>query len=211
MFPSIAELDRSWGGPGSLTLIDIPIGLPDDASFRACDAAARRLLGRRASSVFNPPTRSALAGGSYTEACDLNEMACGKRLSKQAWGTMPKIAEVDRYLRAGLHRPDRIRESHPETLFHILGGGRNPRHRKKEAEGRRERLAVLDSHLPRAEQIARELGARIPRRQAGPDDILDALVSALVATRFGASLGTLPEVPGRDSVGLVCEMVVPRV
>ena len=46
--------------------IDTPIGLPDRAERggRACDAAARRLLGPgRASSVFSAPVRATMSSG----------------------------------------------------------------------------------------------------------------------------------------------------
>jgi predicted RNase H-like nuclease len=39
--------------------IDIPIGLPDHAA-RACDTAARRLLGRPGTTVFTAPMRAVL-------------------------------------------------------------------------------------------------------------------------------------------------------
>src|SRR5207249_7904068 len=42
--------------------VDIPIGLLDrpQEGGRVCDQEARRMLGRRASSVFSPPTRQVL-------------------------------------------------------------------------------------------------------------------------------------------------------
>ena len=47
--------------------IDMPIGLSDDGA-RACDVAARRLLGRAGSSVFPTPVRAVLATDDYAEA-----------------------------------------------------------------------------------------------------------------------------------------------
>jgi predicted RNase H-like nuclease len=92
---------------------DIPIGLADHRG-PLCDAAARTLLRGRPSCVFTAPTRPALAGASYAEACDLNAAARGKRLSQQAYGILPCIAHVDRLIRAELQ--DRVRECHPERL-----------------------------------------------------------------------------------------------
>lgn len=54
--------------------------------FALCDTAARKALGKRASSVFPAPCRS------------------GRRLSEQSWALFPKIRQVDEYLR--LHAPD---------------------------------------------------------------------------------------------------------
>src|SRR5713226_131348 len=49
--------------------IDVPIGLTDSGP-RACDVAARKMLGgKRASSVFPAPVRAALAATTYAEAC----------------------------------------------------------------------------------------------------------------------------------------------
>ena len=48
--------------------IDMPIGLSDDGP-RACDLAARTLLGRAGSSVFPAPLRPVLRCTSYEEAC----------------------------------------------------------------------------------------------------------------------------------------------
>src|SRR5262245_36642811 len=49
--------------------IDIPIGLLDtpQPGGRECDRQARRLLGRRASSVFTPPTRALLHASRYEQ------------------------------------------------------------------------------------------------------------------------------------------------
>lgn len=99
--------------------IDTPIGLADHDG-RRCDAAARKLLGDRASCVFTAPSRAALRGGSYTEACDLNFAACGKRLSQQAFGILRSIDQVDRLIQPDLQ--DRIREVHPEVTFAVLAG-----------------------------------------------------------------------------------------
>ena len=63
VFSHFSELVEVWSAGDPLVLIDIPIGLPQHDSHRRCDAEARAYLGSpRASSVFNPPTRAALAG-----------------------------------------------------------------------------------------------------------------------------------------------------
>src|SRR5918993_2323593 len=66
-----------------LVAIDMPIGLSDDG-VRACDVAARRLLGRAGSSVFPAPLRPVLEAADYVDACRLSVEASGKALSKQA-------------------------------------------------------------------------------------------------------------------------------
>src|ERR1700687_4864452 len=74
--------------------IDIPIGLLDGP--RACDKAARKLLGQpRGSSVFPAPCRAAVHAATYEKASADNRQKTGRRLSKQAWGIVPKIKQVD--------------------------------------------------------------------------------------------------------------------
>src|SRR5947208_13629131 len=74
--------------------IDIPIGLLDGS--RACDKAARKLLGQpRGTSVFAAPCRASLAGKDHSDASAINTRITGRGLSQQAWGIAPKIKQVD--------------------------------------------------------------------------------------------------------------------
>ena len=52
----------------SLIVIDVPIGLLH-AGERECDRAARKLIGKRRSSVFPAPIRAMLDAETYEEAC----------------------------------------------------------------------------------------------------------------------------------------------
>src|SRR5262249_47773408 len=126
----------------SIVAVDIPIGLPDSGS-RACDIAARRVLGpKQGSRVFPPPVRAALAGSSYTACCQLSREACGKAISRQAHAILPKIREVDAAMNPALQT--RVREAHPEVSFRVLQG--HPlEHSKKAFAGRNERHAILDA------------------------------------------------------------------
>ena len=93
--PDLRELFASAERGDYCVVIDIPIGLPEDG-LRPCDLEARKAIGPRASSVFPTPCRASLTGWrEYRAACDLNEEACGKRLSRQAFAILPKIREVD--------------------------------------------------------------------------------------------------------------------
>ena len=74
--------------------IDIPIGLLDCS--RACDKAARKLLGQpRGTSVFAAPCRTALAATTHASANLINREKTGRGLSQQAFGIIPKIKQVD--------------------------------------------------------------------------------------------------------------------
>src|SRR5437870_9194642 len=61
--------------------IDIPIGLLDGS--RACDKAARKLLGQpRGTSVFAAPCRTALHAETHAEASAVNQQKTGRGLSQ---------------------------------------------------------------------------------------------------------------------------------
>lgn len=183
----------------ALITIDTPIGLAD-CGGRDCDAAARALLGDRACCVFTAPSRAALGGSNYLEASELNFAACGKRLSRQAYGILPPIAQVDRLIRPDLQ--DRIREVHPEVTFAVLAGSplREP---KKSARGRELRLELLSRSgiEPDVERVRSFLG----RGCVQADDVLDACAAYRAA---GGSERVLPEASSqRDSRGLRMEIV----
>src|SRR5215470_11300456 len=74
--------------------IDIPIGLLNGS--RACDKAARKLLGQpRGTSVFEAPCRAALSATTHAAASQINREKTGRGLSQQAFGIIPKIKQVD--------------------------------------------------------------------------------------------------------------------
>lgn len=209
-----AELGTLESGTSTvrMALIDMPIGLVDDSSQpRACDQAARRVLGSgRAASVFAPPRRATLDANDYTEALRINRARGGKGISKQSWNIVPKMREVDAFLR---HHPDwqgRLRESHPELCFTMLNHGQPMRYNKKTAEGQGERLAVLSDFLPDARRWFETVQAQYTRREILADDILDALVLAVTAWLGAGRYHTLPASPPRDASGLAMEMVYIR-
>jgi predicted RNase H-like nuclease len=192
-----------------LILVDIPIGLRDGGSDgRLCDLEARRLLGRRGSTVFPAPCRAAVYARSYEEASRINEEMTARRLSRQTWGIVHKIREVEALLEADGDTRFRVRESHPEICFWALAG-RPMKHSKKTEEGFRERLEVLDKIRPGSIEIVRKsMGKR--KRVGFRDDLVDALALAVAASFAACSLATLPAVPEVDSKGLRMEMVYPQ-
>ncbi len=136
VYPSVASLfDANPTVHG--VLIDVPIGLVSNRGGRACDREARKILGGgRASSVFTAPARAATRVADYIQGSRLNEEITGKRLSKQAWGIVPKIAQVDSFiLSGGLRDRNKLREVHPEVLFWALNDCSPMQFRKSTAEG----------------------------------------------------------------------------
>lgn len=193
----------------STALIDIPIGLLDKGNDeRRCDIEARQLLGRpRASSVFPVPVRPALEVHNYVEAGNINRSLTGRGLSRQSWGIIPKIREVDDLF---VRCPDLrgvLRECHPEVCFCMLNRGNVMLSNKKQASGGEERLDVLKRFFPAAEALFQKAAFQYLRRQVALDDIIDAMV-AVVTAKFGhGAYKTLPASLETDSHGNPMEIV----
>ncbi len=182
----------------TIIAVDIPIGLLEEPSAggRECDKEARLLLGTpRRSSVFTPPTRAALASATYGEA-----QGFGAGMSRQAFGILPKIREVDQLMTP--EAQETVREIHPELCFYGLTG--HPmRHNKRLTEGKAERLGALQG---RFSGIERALGV-FPRFQVGSDDVLDAYAAAWTAQRIADNAAKrIPSRPPIDAKGLRMEM-----
>jgi predicted RNase H-like nuclease len=168
--------------------IDMPVGLVD--APRDTDAAARALLPGRASSVFSTAARAVVTGWSsgelttHAQATARNVEVLGAGLSQQAWRLVPKMAEVEGLIAAGVS----LIEVHPELAFATVAGGPLPR--KRSWPGlrlREELLGELGIHLP----------ARFPGdTAAAPDDVVDAAICAWVADGL-AGAGTVRTVPER--------------
>ena len=187
----------------SVSAIDIPIGLLAERQpgGRDCDRYARRLLGRRASSVFTPPTRPLLYATHYAQVR-------GHGLSIQAFNILPKIRQVYRVMTPALQQ--RVYEAHPELAFQSLAG--HPlQDRKKTVAGREERLRVLDNIPSLLFHGIRTAFERIlheyKRTDVAPDDILDAYVLMWTALRiWHAQAQRVPRTPRHDARGLRMEI-----
>lgn len=185
--------------------LDMPIGLPDDQP-RECEQLARRLLGRpRAASVFPVPMRSALIACDHTQASELNQAACGKRLSAQTFNILAKIRAVDTLLANQPKRADHLWETHPEVSFAAMNHDAQGLHAlqagKKSRDGAAQRQALITQHFgPRAFSDARSM---IGRRDASNDDIADAFACLFSAERIAAGCHvSLPESAPLDTRGL---------
>ncbi len=213
VFPSFEKLLARYGG-ARLVLVDIPIGLAEGPERRECDRQARKLLGRRGSSVFPAPTRqtaeqAAASPRDYRAALAIERRYAGKGISRQAFAISPKIAEVDAVLRSrNAGATPVVREVHPEVCFWMLNDERPMKFSKKKSAGRVERLDVLTNEDSRSEEIYELACSKFLRKVVGRDDVLDALVAALVARERPEQLRTIPEFPPRDAKGLPMEMVI---
>ncbi len=159
--------------------IDIPIGnLPDRP--RGADAAARRLLPGRTSTVFSAPPTEVLDCASYREANERCEAMGRPKLSAQSWGIVPKIREA----RAWASDP-RVIEVHPEVSFTTMAGG-EALPSKKNWNGLWRRVELLEAH-----------GIVLPRDHAAggvvADDLLDAAAAWTAARHARGEALALPE------------------
>jgi len=178
--------------------IDIPIGLFEGS--RACDNAARKLLGQpRGRSVFAAPCRAALSATNHATASAINRQKTAKGLSRQAWGIASKIKLVDDAI-----TPDSQNwafEVHPEVCFWMLNQRRPMKHKKKIREGIAERIAVL---RPIFSEIERHLANRPTGVKV--DDLLDAAAAAWTALRLYQGQSECVCSPERDEKGLAASI-----
>ncbi|MEL6187965.1 MAG: DUF429 domain-containing protein [Myxococcota bacterium] len=196
-------------GPEAILAVDIPIGLPDAPrrGGRRAEGEARARLGPRASSVFNTPSRAALARAAelrfspdaFSEVSQVNAASSpdGLRLSKQTFFIMPRIDEVDRYLAAHPDAKERVFEVHPELAFLALAQRELPP--KKSFRGKLERVdALREVGIDPSPALGLESDPR-----ASPDDILDACACLWSADRLARGKASrLPDPPPRDARGL---------
>jgi predicted RNase H-like nuclease len=181
--------------------IDIPIGLADvyERGGRACDKLARSLLAVRRNSVFPTPIRGTLAAATWEEACIISRGSAntGMGLSKQAFGILPKIREIDELLQEHQELRSRVYEVHPELCFRRLAGA-PMRHPKKSAEGRVERRLLLGNVFDLS--ALEQLGAAV---RAPAVDLLDAAVACWTAERlYNGTAISHPDHAPLDSTGL---------
>jgi predicted RNase H-like nuclease len=207
IFKTIGALWRMFQNAAAI-FIDMPIGLPY-ADKRRCDTETRKILKRRASSVFPVPCRKALHARTYRQACRINQQILGVELTIQTWNISAKILEVDRFLSNNQQARRRLRESHPELCFWALAGGRIMAYSKKTTKGFVERCSILAKNCPQTNEIIQQALDQFQRKDLGRDDILDALALAISA-KLGSnssSSRTVPLNPPVDKKGLPMQIV----
>ena len=190
-----------------ITAIDMPIGLPDRVTTggREPDIKARRVLGKRQSSMFAMPSRAAVMASDYRAACEMALATSDppRKIGKQAFQLFRRIREIDALMTPQLQ--ERVFECHPEVAFWALNG-RQPLDEPKKVKSR--------PHGPGLELRRRLLAAAgfpdeflrattFRASAAGPDDFLDACACSWTAARILAGTAiTFPDLPPIDSRGL---------
>jgi predicted RNase H-like nuclease len=187
--PPLAELlsPGTSTGTGTVTGIDMPLGLLE-SGWREADRAARGLLGPRRSSVFAIPPRAVWEQASYQAASQRCRELTGQGFSIQAWGLRAKLMEADRYRETCGHP---LYEVHPELAFGAMAGAPLA-HSKHTEAGRDQRRALLS-----------QAGIVLPPVPRAPvTDTLDAAAVAWSAGRIAAGQAViLPARPQRDGRG----------
>ena len=164
--------------------IDVPIGIPYMVRFRRCDEEARDRLGPRRGAVFMPPGRYLLEASNHYEVRQLveerrQEVPTTRGMSAQAFGILPKIREVDEFVRGRTDSQEWLFEVHPELCFRAWAGRDLPP--KRSAAGTLERLVLVREMFTDAESVIRQ------RISGGSDaditDVLDAYAALWTALR----------------------------
>jgi predicted RNase H-like nuclease len=172
--------------------IDIPIGLLSKGR-RLADLEGRVELGRRSSTMFVVPPRSALAASTHEEATRLAVELSGSGLSRQSYALRTKIFEVDEWL---VDAPCPVYEVHPELSFKQMTGAvvESPKKTWTGMVARRKALAQEGISL---DDVNDDVGKR-----AGVDDMLDAGAAAWTARRIlEKQARSIPAVPESSPSG----------
>jgi predicted RNase H-like nuclease len=202
----------------AIVAVDMPIGLPEHSppKGRLAESAVRPLLGKRKSSVFRIPSRSAVYAGTNSTPTDDRErffLACdiarktsedGKAFAKQGFYIFRKIVEIDQFLRSNQGMATRVFEIHPEVAFWRINGDHELEEPKKKKNRPYEPGIALRRSLLVADGFSEEAVNHLPAKtKAGTDDWLDALACAAIARRIHAGLAQpFPDPPPRDAFGL---------
>ena len=161
----------------SLIMINMPIGLYSDDS-RRCDEEARHLLKKRGCCVFPAPLRPVVEDLNCAKSYELAKRKNKKhhlhqkKISRQSFALLGKIREVDSLITPRLQ--ERIMETHPELVFWALNEGKPIAISKKEPNGFKKRLKLLEFIFPGASEemigIKKELGGKV-----AIDDLIECL------------------------------------
>jgi predicted RNase H-like nuclease len=173
--------------------VDIPIGLTERGP-RPCDREARRRLGPGATSrVFPAPIRALLHASDWAAGNRLSRELDGRGLTRQTFGILPKIREVDAALTPA--RAKIVFEVHPELSFRAMAGAERGLPSKRSPEGAEQRVTLVRREFPTADLQ--------PPRGAALDDLLDAFAVLWTARRLvKGKARPLPDPAPRDARGL---------
>jgi predicted RNase H-like nuclease len=178
--------------------IDMPVVLSDFIP-READQLARKLLSKKASSVFTAPTPEMLEQPNYERASYVSKRLFGKSMSLQSWYLFPKIKDVQTIIHDA-HIS--LYEIHPELSFRAMNHEEVILESKKSKEGFEIRNALLRRHFESFNfESIRNL---YPRKDVMDNDILDAMAVLWSARRIKANEASfLPKIPEKPNMQIV--------
>jgi predicted RNase H-like nuclease len=180
-----------------LIVIDVPIGLVEKGP-RQADVKAREFLRERGCCVFTSPIRPILDCRSWEEACRIRCEVEKKKISKQQFGILSKVREVDGVLRR--IGTTNVFEGHPEVSFALMNGGAPILIGKKKREGKERRSKLISEYFSDADE-------RIAEYPHHREDVLDAYALLWTARRIKrGEQRRFPETPELDRFGLRTEI-----
>jgi predicted RNase H-like nuclease len=143
--------------------------------------------------VFPTPSRAATAETTYGEANEANRRALGTGISQQAFGLVPKILDVDAFVRSG--PPVTVLEAHPEVSFAEIDPACVVPSKTRPVGAAARRTALRSTGL--------EPPAYVRGQGYAADDLLDACAVAWTAARYAAGPAySLPDPPEVFSDGI---------
>ena len=178
--------------------IDMPVIL-SEVMPREADQLARKLLSKKASSVFTAPTPEMLDQPNYEKASLISKRLIGKSMSLQSWYLFPKIKDVQTVIHC---ENIKLFEIHPEVSFRAMNNEKVVLASKKTAEGFDIRKSLLDKHFLNFNfDVIRN---KYQKKDLMDNDILDALVVFWSARRIVNNQASyLPKTPEKPNMQIV--------
>ena len=199
VFSNLNELKNFFKNESQLILgIDMPVVL-SEVIPRQADQLARKLLSKKASSVFTAPTPEMLDQPNYEKASLVSKRLFGKSMSLQSWYLFPKIKDVQTMIH---HEDMQIYEIHPELSFRAMNNEQVILESKKTQEGFALRNALLSMHFKNF--IFDDIRNQHARKDVMDNDILDALAVLWSAKRIQSNQASyLPQAPEKPNMQIV--------
>lgn len=197
MVPTMADV-LDYRPAFTVVALHAPVGLPGKpGDRRACDVAARQLLGRRrgATAVLAPP-RAVLHARTLAEAQEVDPT-----MDIVRWRLRAKAAEAVSEVQSWRQRM--VWEVNPELAFLNMNDGVPLRYPKRSQMGRQERLGLLEAKLPGIDRI---MAHRAPVMRESR--LIDAAANLWTARRIMArAITRLADPPEWDADGVRMDIV----
>lgn len=201
VFERFADILGVGEEPGVLA-VDMPIGLVEKGE-RTCDLEIRRLAKGRAASVFPAPIRPVLNIEHYVDANALTKRISGKGMSRQSFGILRKIRELDGVVRG--MKEGRVYEAFPEMAYVRMNSYEPLKASKHRAGGLLERRKLLTKAYGSVESIERSAKGL---KGVALHDVYDALAVLETAQHIiNGEAQRVPEDSWRDTVGLTMQIL----